>query len=281
MNRLKKIAITAMSLLMTFICTISFAGCAEDIRDVDVKVSIYNFSTSKVEDYSFDIELYGHLAPETVKSIAGLIGDGYYNDTVFYKMSKYDDQIMVGDLKYNPELEENEGFYLNDKKPTIKGEFKYGGTTGSNLKNKEGSIGLWRSWAAQDSSYNAGSSGMKTGSATWFMPTKAITTYDDYFCVFAQYDVNAENNKATFDAIKTMFSSASRYEEFVIYYTGEYDNLTFHCVKADSFVPEDIKDLFVAEANSAELVCYNYYTIKVPMTSEGLAAAKISNAKMA
>lgn len=281
MNILKKIVITAMSLLMTFVCAFSFAGCVEDIKDVNIKVSVYDFSASKYEDMSLDIELYGHLAPETVESISSLIDGNYYDDTVFYKMSSYDDQIMLGDLKYDPELEENEGFYLNDKKPTIKGEFTYGGTTGSNLKNKEGSISLWRSWAAQDSSYNAGSTGTDSGSATWFIPTKTITTYDDYFCVFAQYDVDDEDNKATITAIKEMFTKPSRYQEFIIYYTGEYDNLTFHCVKAEDFVVEDIKDLFIAEDNSAELVCYNHYSIKVPMTSDGKVAAKISTAKMA
>ena len=280
MNRLKKIIITAMSVLMTLVCAFSFAGCGEDIVDVNVKISMYNFSESKFEDYDFDIDLYGHLAPTTVSSIKGLIGSGYYSDTVFYKMANYDDQIMLGDLKYDPDLQENEGFYLNAEKPTIKGEFKHGGTTGSNLKNKEGSIGLWRTWTAQDSSYNAGSTGMNTGSATWFIPTKAITTYDDYFCVFAQYDVDDDDNKETMTALKDIFSNTSRYQEYVIYYTGEYDNLTFHCVKAEDFKEDEIVDLFKAEENSTQFVCYNHYKIKVPMTTDGRIAARISSANI-
>lgn len=280
MNRLKKIIITAMSVLMTLVCAFSFAGCGEDIVDVNVKISMYNFSESKFEDYDFDIDLYGHLAPTTVSSIKGLISSGYYSDTVFYKMANYDDQIMLGDLKYDPELQENEGFYLNDKKPTIKGEFKHGGTTGSNLKNKEGSIGLWRTWTAQDSSYNAGSTGMNTGSATWFIPTKAITTYDDYFCVFAQYDVDDDDNKETMTALKDIFSNTSRYQEYVIYYTGEYDNLTFHCVKAEDFKEDEIVDLFKTEEDSTQLVCYNHYKIKVPTTTDGRIAARVSSANI-
>ncbi|MBO7149348.1 MAG: peptidylprolyl isomerase [Clostridia bacterium] len=284
MNKFKKIIVTAMALLMTFVCAISFVGCGKDIKDVDVRISVYNFTDNVYEDYSLDIELYGHLAPTTVAQISSLIKSGYYNDTVFYKMSKYDDQLMLGDLKYDPENQENCGFYLNAEKPTIKGEFKYGGTTGSNLKNKEGSIGLWRTWAAQDDSYNAGynsgSTGMDTGSATWFIPTKALTAYDDYFCVFGQYDVNDEDNKETITDIKALFSNTARYQEFVIYYTGEYGNLTFHCVKAEDFDKEEIVDLFEAEEDSAELVCYNNYTIKVPMTSDGRVAAKIVRAQM-
>ncbi len=284
MNKFKKIIITMMSLLMTFICTISFMGCDKDIRDVEVKVSIYNFSNNSYENYSLDIELYGHLAPKTVSQITKLIKGGYYNDTVFYMMKSYESQIMLGDLKYDPNSEDptiiaNHGFYLNDEKPTIKGEFKYGGTTGSNLKNKVGSIGLWRTWTKQDTNYNDGSTGMNTGSATWFIPTASLSAYDDYFCVFAQYDYD-DDNKETIDELKNIFSNASRYQEFVIYYTGEYDNLTFHCAKADEFFPDEITDLFVAEENSAQLVCYNYYTIKVPMTSDGRVAARIVRAKM-
>lgn len=279
MNRLKKIIVTAMSLLMAFVCSISLAGCAKDIKRVNVNVAICDFSTSKEVNYTLDIDLYGHLAPNTVKSISDLIKSGYYDDTVFYKLSDYNDQIMLGDLKYNPDLEQNEGFYLNQTKPTIKGEFKYGGTIGSNLVNKEGSIGLWRSWTAQDNSYNSGSTGMDTGSATWFIPTKALTTYDDYFCVFAQYDVEDEENKETMAAIKELFSNTSRYEEFVIYYTGEYGNLTFNCVKAEDFNEVEIKDLFKTEEDSAQLVCYNHYTIKVPMTGDGRVAARIASAK--
>ena len=277
MNRLKKIMVAVMALLITFVCAVGFTGCSKDVRNVNVKVAVCSFANSQETNYSLDVQLYGHLAPKTVDAVSNLIKEGYYNDTVFYKMANYDDQIMIGDLKYNPDLEENEGFYLNAEKPTISGEFAQGGTTGSNLKNKEGSIGLWRTWATQDSSYNAGSTGMNTGSATWFMPTKALTTYDDYFCVFAQYDVDDEDNKATMDALKALFST-TRYEEFVIYYTGEYDNLTFHCVKAEGFNKNEIEDLFEAKENSAELVCYNHYTIKVPMTSDGRVAAKIVSA---
>ncbi len=286
MNKFKKIIITAISLLMTFICTISFVGCGKDIREVDIKVSLYDFSNSKYEDYSLDIELYGHLAPETVSQISKLIKSGYYNDTVFYKIQGLDDQIMLGDLKYDPNsedatIQENCGFYLNDEKPTIKGEFKHGGTTGSNLKNKVGSIGLWRTWTAQDSNYDEGSTGMDTGSATWFIPTATKSAYDDYFCVFAQYDYDGEN-KETIDSIKDFFSSSLRYQDFVIYYTGEYGDLTFHCAKAEDFEArkDEIVDLFEAEEGSSQLVRYNHYTIRVPMTTDGRVAARIVKANM-
>ena len=165
--------------------------------------------------------------------------------------------------------------------PTVEGEFKYGGTTGSNLKHKRGSIGLWRSWSAQDFSYNMGRTGTDSGSATLFLTTDRMQTYDDYFCVFATYDLTDDDNQETLSELEYIFTSTDIvYQDYVIYYTGEYGNLTFHCVKGDAFNEDTIVGLFKAREGSSELVCYNPYTIKVPMTSDGQVAAKITTAKI-
>ena len=284
MNRLKKLFINAVALMLCLVCVFGLTACSkEDIKDVDISIVMYNFEDEEMQNYSFEIELYGHLAPNTVKAISKYIKEGYYNGAVFYKITSYKNQIMVGDLKYDPNQTENEGFYL-DKKPTIQGEFKHGGTTGSNLKNQKGSIGLWRTWAAQDSSYNQGSTGMDTGSATWFIPNYTMSTYDDYFCVFGQYDVDDSDNIATIDALNKIFSD-SNYETYIIYYTGKTygtngDGLTFHCVKKEDFVEEKIEDLFKADEGSDQYVCFNQYEIQVPMNSDGEIAAKIVSAKV-
>ena len=89
-----------------------------------------------------------------------------------------------------------------------------------------------------------------------------------------------DDNKETMTALKDIFSNTSRYQEYVIYYTGEYDNLTFHCVKAEDFKEDEIVDLFKAEENSTQFVCYNHYKIKVPMTTDGRVAARISSANI-
>ena len=280
MNRLKKIFISAVAVLMTLVCAFSFAGCSNSVVDVELKLSIYNFSENEMGDYSLDIDIYQNLAPKTAQAIKKYLDEGYYDNAVFYKMTEYENQFMIGDLKYDATLEENEGFYLNDQKPALEGEFKQGGTIGSNLKNKRGSIGLWRTWTAQDIGYNMGSTGTETGRATWFMPTSTINSYDDYFCVFAQYDINDSNIQKTITALSSTFSNADRYQEFVIYYTGEYDNLKFNCVKKEAFKESEIADLFKAEENSTQLVCYNHYTIQVPMTESGDIAARIVDAKV-
>ncbi len=284
MNRLKKLFISAVAILLSLVCVFGLTACGEDIDEVDIKIAMYNFEDEEVEDYSFEIELYRHLAPKTVDAISKYLKDGYYNGAVFYKHVDYASQIMIGDLMYDPtKTDVNEGFYLNDKKPNLSGEFKYGGTVGSNLKNQKGSIGLWRTWSTQDSNYNQGSTGMSTGSATWFIPIRDLTNYDDYFCVFAQYDVNNSDNKETIDALNKLFSTNVYYQSYMIYYTGEYgtngESLVFNCVKKDDFNPND-ESIFKAKENSKEYVCYNAYEIQVPMNSDGEVAAKIVSAKV-
>ena len=284
MNKLKKLFISAVAILLSFVCVFGLTACVEDIDEVDLTISLYSFEDEEAEEYTFEIELYRHLAPKTVDAIVNYLKDGYYNDTIFYKISDYNSQIMVGDLKYNPDLIENEGFYLNDKKATLTGEFKYGGTTGSNLLNEKGSIGLWRTWAAQDSNYNLGSTGMHSGSATWFIPTYQIPTYNDYFCVFGKYDVDDEENDEMFTALTKLFSNSVYYKTYTIYYTGDYgtngDGLTFHCVKSEKFNKNNIDNLFETEENSSQYVCYNPYEIKVPVNGAGEIAAKIVSANV-
>ncbi len=287
MNRLKKIFINAVAILLLLVCVCGLTACKEDIREFNINISIYNFEDEEMQNHTLEIELYGHLAPKTVDAISKYLNQGYYNDAVFYKFtdSKFYNMFMIGDLKYDPDLDENEGFYLNDKKPNLDGEFTRGGTTGSNLKVQKGSIGLWRTWAAQDSLYNEGSTGMNTGSATWFIPNYTLATYDDNFCVFAQYDVDDSNNDQTLEALNKVFSFEGYYQTYIIYYTGEYgtdgSGLTFHCVKGELeyFDKDSIVGLFETEKNSSEYVCYNPYEIQVPITSDGEIAARIVSAK--
>ena len=278
MQRIKKLFIILMAVVMACICSVTLFGCAkEDIKEMEVKISVYNYDDETTETYTMSIDLYRHLTPNTVDAIVKYVNAGYYNNTVFYKMADYSRQIMVGDLLFTADEMENAGFSLNAEKPAIEGEFKYGGTTGSNLTAKKGSIGLWRSWYAHDNGYSDNRNGTDSGRATWFIPTESISSYNDYFCIFAQYDTSDDDNKDAIAAITEALSDSDYYVEYEIYYTGEYDNLTFHCVEKEDFVEDDIEDLFKAEG--AELMCYNHYTVRVPMNG-GNVAAKIVSAKI-
>ncbi len=284
MKRLKKLFVSFMAVVMMCVCAFSLTGCIEDIKKLELNVQIYNYDEQVVEDYTMSIDLYRHLAPETVDAIVEYVNDEYYNGAVFYKQEGYNSQIMLGDL-----IDKNGVLEANALKPQIeKGEFEKGGTVGSNLTSKKGSIGLWRSWFAQDNSYSNNSNATDSGRATWFIPTESISAYTGNFCVFAQFDTEAENNSDTLTALNKAFESADNYDKYVIYYTGEYNDqtpdaedgygLTMHIVESSEFDQANIADLF--EAEGAQLVSYNYRTVNVPVTASGAIGAKIVSAKI-
>ena len=287
MKRLTRVFFTLLAVIIACACTFTIVGCnKEDIRRVRLNIAIYNYDEDNpaVENYTMDIDLYGHFAPKTVDAIEKYVKGKYYNDTVFYKLDSYSSQIMVGDLKFDSAKVENLGFYLNAEKPKLDGEFTKGGVV-SNLKVKKGSIGLWRSWYAQDGSYTYANA-TDSGRATWFIPTSSISAYDDNFCVFAQFDVNASNNKKTLTALNNAMSSEN-YAEYEIYYTGDvgedndYSKLTFNCVLEEEFDEDAIENLFTPEDD--QLMSYAHYTVNVPVYTEGtetFIAAKIVSAKI-
>lgn len=279
MKRITKIFVNLLALVLVVAGCFSFSACREDIKQIELKVAVYNYTTNTEEELTLKVDLYRHLAPATVDAIVSYVNEGYYNDTIFYKIdeSGRSSQIMVGDLKVNAVNE----IYQNAIKPEIKGEFKAGGTVGSNLVATKGSIGLWRTWTELDGSYTTSTS-TTTGRATWFMPTEAITGYNDYFCIFAQIDMADATNLATLDKIIASFGDTAKSTSYEVYYTGtDYDaekenhGLTFHCDK--DFDIDEVEDLF--EAEGEQYVCYDRYTIKVPTVSvNDTIAARIKTA---
>ena len=276
MKLLKKVWTLVVAVLMTFACTLGLTACSTaNIQKLQLTVEVYDYANDNQVQYTMNIDLYGHLAPLTVDNIVSFVNDHYYDGTAFYKLKNYSNQIMIGDYKLD-----NNTLVKNAEMPTVAGEFTYGGQKtegGSPLSAKKGTIGLWRSWYAQDDSYT-GRAGMGSGSATWFIPTQAIDSYNDYFCIFAQYDLSNDDNNETITALTNIFASDDNYETFVVYYTGEYDNLTYHCVKSADFVESEVEDLFVAEDN--QYVSFNKTEIQVPVTPNGELAAKIVKAEI-
>ncbi|MBE5736958.1 MAG: hypothetical protein E7348_00955 [Clostridiales bacterium] len=276
MKLLKKVLTFGVATLMTFACTLGLTACSTaNIQKLKLTVEVYDYANDDQVEYTMNIDLYGHLAEDTVNNIVSYVNDKYYDGTVFYKLKNYSNQIMIGDYKF-----ENNSLVKNAEMPTVEGEFTYGGQKtegGSPLSAKKGTIGLWRSWYAQDDSYT-GRAGMESGSATWFIPTQAIDSYNDYFCIFAQYDLADDANNQTITALTNIFASADNYETYVVYYTGEYGNLTYHCVKSVDFDESEIEDLF--EAEDDQYVSFNKTEIQVPVTPNGELAAKIVKAEM-
>lgn len=274
MKRLFRVFVCIITALtLSVMCMGLFACKKEDIRQAEVKVSVYDTANSEFKTLTMTVDLYRHLAPKTCDAIIKYIKEGYYNNTLVYKFaSAYNNQIMVGDYLYS------EGKVIkNAVKPQIEGEFTYGGTQGSNLVNKKGSVGLWRSYYACDTTdmYKTSSVAMNSGRSTWYMPdNNAITSYDGYFCVFAQIDTSVSANETALSLMKELFNYSSYYTTYEVYYTGTYDKtkadedfgLTFHVVESADFNEEEIEDLFVAEGQ--QLVSYNHHSIKVPNVDE-------------
>lgn len=288
MKRFTKILFNILAAVM--LCGVCFGLTAcEDIKELEITVSVYSADDEAVVDKKLKIDLYRHLAPDTVDHIINdCVNKNYYDNAVFYKFSESNtSQIMMGDLLYVG------GEIVNNKvAPAVNGEFSYNNTVGSNLLNKEGSVSLWRTWTAQDDTYSTNGS-YNTGRGTWFMPTSTISGYDGYFCVFAQIDLDDEDNNETWNDIKNLFDNADDYESYVIYYTGEYDaaktaeenyGLDFHCVSLDEFdeMSDDAKgDIF--EAEGGQYVEYNQKTVMVPfvkVNNTRVLAASVKSIKL-
>ncbi len=285
MKRLSKLLINIVAVLMLAVACFGVAGCNKDIKTVELKVAIYDYENNQMyaeSEVTMTIELYRHLAPKTVDKMVEYVKEGYYDGAVFYKMKNNSSQIMLGDLK-----DEGGVIVQNSIKPMIKGEFENGGTKGSNLVNEKGALGLWRTWTEYDAeeTYKTSTS-TDTGRATWYMPLENVSNYDKWFCVFGMFDMQDESTSKAFSAINTALSDDGNYEDYVVYYTGEYDEtkpdenfgLEFHCVPESEF-DEDMDGLFVAEGT--QYVCYNHYTIQIPVTSTNSGfAAKVISAKV-
>ena len=288
MKRFKKLMVNVVAVLLVVASCFGLSACKEDIRTLEISISVYNYETDAMETAKLKVDLYGHLAPETVDAIEKYAKDGYYNNNVFYKLEDYSNQIMLGDLKQNADG----NIMHNDIKPEIKGEFERGGTVGSNLTAKKGSIGLWRSWYDYDNGFSTNSTAMNSGRATWFIPTAekdtTLSSYNQWFCVFAQFDLSGENLE-TFELIKSAISENT--VEYVICYTGKYDankkdqnyGLTAHCVVAEGFNENafETENGEIFEAKGEQLECFNMHSVYVPMVEDGdTVSAKITSIKI-
>lgn len=289
MKRIKKVFINLVAVMLALFACFNFTAC-EDIKKLELNIQVYDYADNgSMQDYTLSIDLYRHLAPTTVDAIVSYVKEGHYDGTAFYKFknSSYSSQIMLGDLIAG----DNSIVKENTVKPELpKGEFEKGGTTGSNLVNAKGSVGLWRSWMKADGSYTTSSTAMKSGRSTWFIPTETISAYNGYFCVFGQYDTADENNVDALDALTKAFATSTNYDEYVIYYTGTYDatkanenyGLTFNIALAEDFDSNAVENLYKSEdtENKAGLVCYDYYSVYIPVTANGALAAKVVSAKI-
>ncbi len=278
MKKLIKFSTRIIALVLMVFTMLSMTAC-EDIKKAEVNITLYNKNSSALyeeDKVNFSIELYRHLAPESVDAITGLMESGYYNDTFFYVNNSSDNtNLFIGDLKFNAEGKIVQNTLADGTLPaTIKGEFEANGVKGSNLATEFGSIGVYRSYYANDGGDRTSSDARDSGRATLFLPTATINAYDKYYAIIGKYDVANENVSRAINGIKELLNNSEYSEQYVIYYTGEYDSakpnenygLTFNCVTQEEYTElteaeGGIENLF--EAEGEQLVSYNVRKIKV------------------
>lgn len=278
MKKLFKIFVNVVAMAMTLCAALTFTAC-RDIKTVEVKLSVYNYTDNKFEEKTLTVDLYRHLAPKTVDNVLAAIKDGYYNDAVVYQFSSPSTLLMLGDFKVN-----GEEIVKQAERPMVEGEFEYNGLKGSNLVNKKGYIGLWRSYTAVGGSYKKSDVGMNSGTAVWYMPTTTLSSYDGYYAVFAKIDLDSSANSSAFEAVQAIFTD-SHYENYEIFYTGESsDALTFHIVRTDDLESEEEYDAEaetydgekIYKATGAELVSLNRRTVRIPVSENGKRAVTVT-----
>ena len=287
MKRFTKIIVNILAIVMLMLSCFGLVAC-EDIRRIAITVEVYDMEEEVLEERTLTVDLYRHLAPETVDTIVKYINDGYYNSTengnMFFYQIGTTKQVMLGNFLYK-----DNQVVLNNPMPTINGEFQANGVVGSNLTNKEGAIGLWRTWSSSGS-YSSNDGFANTGSATWYMPMESLASkYDGYFCIFGKFSFESgTENCEVWEDIKAMFSNGiNYYNKYEVYYTGEYDasaenyGLTANIIEYDNFNEENIPNLFKAEGKNIDAPdMFNHYTIKVPVFNKNNGGVETLGAKI-
>ncbi len=254
-----------LALIVAVVGCLSFVACDEaDMKTLSVQIQVVDHEEGTVETKTINIDLYGHLAPKTVNAIIKYANEGYYNNTVFYvDAQNHSNMIMLGTIK----IDDNGNYVVNSPKPQIEGEFTYGGTTGSDLKNVEGAVGLWRTWFASDNSL--ASNGFDTGRASMYIPMEEKSELNDYFCVFGKIDLATYST--TFTKIKNALGT-DNCDTYWLYYTGEYDQtkpndyygLTPHIITDEEYeeLTTEEKDA-IFDAEGEQFVEFNKKKIRI------------------
>lgn len=279
MRRFTKLLVNLIAGVLLAVAMLSLTACSQKIEKLTIKLDVFDYAdTKETQTYTIDADLYSDLAPETVKTISSYVNEGYYNNAIFYKIDG-EFAYYVGDL-----FLDEDGNIVQKIKPMINGEFANNNVIGSNLTNKKGSIGLWRSWYESDEGHRSSSDARNSGRSTLYLPTSTIANYDGYMCVFGEYDPEESGNKKAVEALEKAFAEEENYKSYTIYYTGEYDEnkpdqnfgLTFNCVETSIYSEEIDKDtVFVPEGEQLE--CYGDYEILIPIDENGEFAAVIKS----
>ncbi len=274
---MKKFLISFVTVLMLVVSCFSLTAC-EDIKKMEIVFDVYQGAEQQKVQQTVTVDLYRHLAPKTVDHIIETVNGNYYNGTLVYKADGYDSQIMVGDYLYSA-TDANKFTENTREKKYVDGEFEKGGTTGSDLINDKYSVGLWRTFDANNTSYsgsnvnlpNGLTSVYNSGSTSLYMPTSSIGAYNGYFCVFGK--ISTDESKKAFDKVVTAVELSEYYTEYTVFWTGtDPQNLQKHITKTieyDDGVADGRYTVFNPEDNQTYKRDYFMYKpYKIKMLSE-------------
>lgn len=270
--------------IVAVLCILSFGLFAcEDLKHIEVKVSVYDIDNARLVEKTMKIDLYRHLAGDTVDAITEYINKGYYDGTVFYvnkNTTETGSAISFGDYSFDSSFSvvRNSASYVR----SIRGQFEYNGTIGSDLVNAEGYLGLWRDWTAKNG-YTTSDAAMDTGRASLYMPTSNISSMNGYFCVFGKINLNDSETSSAWKLISNVMSNSTYYTNYTVYYYGTYDvskassdfGLTFGIMKTEDFsanynsdtkiLHTDDGDIEVFEGEGEEYVEYQRHNVYLPI----------------
>ncbi len=153
------------ALLISLVLFLCFAGCSREAELKEDKISGTHNAVITVENFGeIKIELYGDIAPITVKNFIDLANEGFYDGLTFHRIIK-DFMIQGGCPK---------GDGTGNSGTNIKGEFKNNGIE-NNLSHKRGVISMAR-----------GAYSMDSASSQFFIVHKDSTYLDGDYAAFGR-----------------------------------------------------------------------------------------------
>lgn len=214
---MKKIIIGILTFALLFATLATATGCSKIVK-LQVEVVVYNTETKTTEEKTISFDMYEGLAPNAVAAVKQAIKDGKYSDCVLYEQSTSNgvstsSQLMFGGLKKSGST-----FERVQQTAVPNADFEKNGTTGSNLTNSLGYLGLWRTWDTTKSFTN---NGFTNSTTQIYMPKSDLTSYNGYFCIFAKY--TSQDDLDVINDIISLFGSTDYYTEYTCYFEADRD----------------------------------------------------------
>lgn len=214
---MKKIIIGILTFAMLFTTLAMATGCSKIVK-LRLEVVVYNTETETTESKTVSFDMYEGLAPKAVAAVRKAVADGNYTDCVLYEQSKSSgastsSQLMFGGLKKS-----GDAFVRVEQTAVPDADFEKNGTTGSNLTNSTGYLGLWRTW---DSTKSFSNNGFKNSTTQIYMPKSEISSYNGCFCVFAKY--STEDDLEVINDMIALFADDEHYTEYTCYFEADRD----------------------------------------------------------